>query len=208
MKKVRSSLGAWALSSLVLLASMTATVGCNGTSVAQNIVNWTPTIISTANTVGATVSILAPQDAAIIGIATAGFDAAATLLQKQAETYLANPGATALQQLQAQALTFQQNVNASLLQAAKIVNPESQQKVIVAIQSLATGLTAVLGLIATIKGSTITPAAVTQVKIAQVLPLMDRNRSIALVAAHYGEPRFMAAYQVDSTVQQLQALGL
>lgn len=199
-------MGAIALSTLLFVSTLLT--ACNGPSVAQNIVNWTPTIISTANTVAATVATLAPQDALIIGAAVTGFDAAAQLLSNQAQTYLNNPGATTLQQLQAQALAFQQNVNAALLTAARITNPASQQKIMLAIQALATGVTAVLGLIASIKGATVTPATATAVKLAQVMPLIDRKAAVAQIAAHYGEPITIAAVQYDGTVLRLQAAGL
>lgn len=194
------TLGAWALISLTLIA------GCSGKTVAQDIVNWTPTIIATANTVSQTVAALAPQDAVVIAAATAGFDAAAQLLSNQAQTYLNNPNATALQQLQAQVLSFQQNVNAALLQATKITNTESQQKVLAAIQALSVGVTAVLALIASIKGSTVSPA--TAVKTAQILPLINRGRAVAEIASHYGEPISVASIQYDRTIAQLQAAGL
>ena len=144
--------------------------------------NWTPTVISTANTVGATVSLLAPQDALIIAAAVTGFDAAAQLFANQAQTYLNNPGASArFQQLQAQVLAFQQNVNAVLsCRQRAIVDPKaSQQKIMLAIQALAsTALTAVLGLISTIKGNTVSPALLTAPggqQTSEVLPLMGSH---------------------------------
>lgn len=208
MKKFRNPLGATALISLVLLAGLPV-AGCSGTSIAQNIVNWTPVVESTASTVASVVSSLAPADAVIIGAALTGFNASAQLLSNQAKTYLANPNATALQQLQAQALAFQQNVNAALLTALKISNPGTQQVVITDLQALVTGLTAIVALIATIKGNTISPAAVAApVKVAQILPLIDRDRAIAQIADHYQEPRILASMQFDQAIGQLQAAGL
>jgi hypothetical protein len=206
MKTVR--IGALALISLVLVGTLPV-VGCNATTAAEDIVAWTPTVISTANTVGATVSLLAPQDAVIIAAAVAGFDAAAQLFSNQAQTYLKNPGASALQQLQAQVLAFQQNVNSALLQAAKIVDPASQQKIMVAIQGLATALTAVLGLISTIKGNTVSPAAITApaIKTSEVLPLMNRDLVLKEIAAHYGESTEQAAIQLDGMQARLAAVG-
>jgi len=64
---------------------------------AQDIVNWTPTIISAAQTIDATVATLDPANAAVILLAGTTFTAAATLVEAQAKTYLANPTATALQ---------------------------------------------------------------------------------------------------------------
>lgn len=206
MKQHYNPLGAWALVSLLLLATVT---GCSGASVAQDIVNWTPTIVSTATTVGSVVASLDPADAALIAVSVTGFNAAANLLSSQAQVYLNNPNATTLQQLQAQVLTFQQNVNTALLQAAKIVSPGSQQKVIAAIQSLATGLTAVLALIATIKGNTLSPASVTApVKLSQVAPLINHQQEVAMVAAHYNESSRDAEIDVRWAHARLAYIGL
>jgi hypothetical protein len=193
---LQSKLGAWALIALLCFA-VVPTVGCNGTTVAQDIVNWTPTIISAANTIDATVAVLDPANAALILMAGTTFTAAANLVDAQAKTYLANPTATALQQLQAQALAFQANVTTALLQAAKISNPASQQKITVAINAAVTGISAILALITTIKGATVTPASVTAAPaVAAAMRLVDRRQAVALVANHYGEPQFMAEYQI------------
>ena len=204
---LQSKLGAWALITLVLLASVPA-VGCSGTTVAQNIVNWTPVIVSTANTIDGVVATLDPANAALITAVGVSFTAAANLVQAQAKTYLANPSLTNLQQLQAQALAFQANVNTALLNAAKISNPGSQQKVLTCLSAGVTGITAILALIQTIKGNTVGPVTVVAPKISQVLPLMDEKQSIALVAQHYGEPQFVAAYQVHQAERSLMAAGL
>ena len=203
-------LGAWALVSLLLLGSM-ATAGCNAQSVAQDIVNWTPTVQSTATTVGTVVAGLDPADAILIGVTVTGFNGAAGLLAAQAQTYLNNPSLSALQELQAQALAFQQNVSAALLQAVKISNPLSQQRVLGALQGLTTALTAILALISTVKGNTVSPAAITAMpatKVSQILPLIDRGEAIKQLAAHYHEADYIASVQFDQSVANLQALGL
>jgi hypothetical protein len=196
-------LNAIGLSLLTLLASMTA---CNGSTVAQDIVTWTPTIISTANVVGSTVSVLAPQYALVIAPAVAGFDIAAQTLSNQAQAYLANPGQTTLQALQTQVTTFAASVNAAMLQAAKITDPASQQKILVAIQALSVGVNAVLALVASIKGNTAT-AAPAAVRIAQVEPLMNRDLTIRIVADHYGVSAERAAFQVDVNTALLERAG-
>lgn len=199
-------LGCIALIALLLTAG---TTGCNAKTVAQDIVNWTPTIESTATTVGSVVAGLAPQDALVIAAAVTGFNAAAQLLANQAQTYLNNPDATALQQLQAQALGFQQNVNNALLTALRITNAASQAKVIGAIQGLATALTAVLALISTIKGNTLSPAMLTRpVTTAEVLPLLNRDEMAAEVAAHYGISQREARARMAVATQRLAAAGI
>ena len=114
---------------------------------AQDIVNWTPALQSAVATVDSTAALLAPADAPVFAAATVGFDAASNLLVAQAKAYLANPTAGVLAQLQTQVVTFQQQVNAALLQAAKIVNPASQQHALAAIQAVATVVSAILALV-------------------------------------------------------------
>jgi hypothetical protein len=205
--KLQLKLGAWALIYLVLLATV-PTVGCSGTSVAQNIVNWTPALQSAVATVDSTASLLDPADALIFTAATIGFEAASNVSVAEAKAYLANPNADTLDKMQTAILTFQQQANAALLAAAKITNPLSQQKALNGINAVSTVVTAMLALVSSIKGSTITPASLTAPKISQVLPLIDEHQSIALVAQHYGEPQFMAAYQVHQAERSLMAAGL
>jgi len=75
-------LGAWAL--IALLLPLPFVSGCSETSVAQNIVNWTPALESAVATVDSTAALLAPADAPVFAAATAGFDAASNLLVAQA----------------------------------------------------------------------------------------------------------------------------
>jgi hypothetical protein len=191
-----------------LLVSAPFQVGCSAASVAQDIVNWTPTIVSTANVVSTTVAALDPSivDKAAIAAATATFDVAAQTLSNQAAAYLAHPSQTLIQAIQTQVSTFQQSVNAALLTAARITNPASQQQVLLAIQALAVGVNAVLALVASITHST-AAASASAVKIAAVAPLLDRNRTVRMVAAHYSEPQWVAALQVDRAEAQLVAAG-
>lgn len=204
---LQSKLGAWALIALLSLTSV-PTVGCNGASAAQKIVNWTPAIDSGLTTLGVVASSLAPQDAAIIQPTVAGLVAAQNLLKSQAQTYLDNPGASTLQQLQAQAVTFQANVNTALLAALKITNPGSQQQIITQLNVALTGVSAILALIMTIKGSTVTPSSVTAPKLAQVLPLIRVDESVALIAQHEGISTEQALVAFSNGIAQQQAAGL
>ena len=191
-----AQLGCWAL--IALLVTAPFTTGCSGTSVAQNIVNWTPTLQSVVATVDATASILDPASAPIFTAATSGFDAASNVLVTQAKAYLANPTATVLQQLQTQVVTFQQQVNAALLLASKITNPASQQKALADINAVATVVNALLALIASIsnKAAVAQMSAAVTVKLAQVEPYMDEGSAVRIVARQYGEPVTVAAMQV------------
>lgn len=203
-----STLRAIAIVALAI-AAMLPTQGCSGTSIAQDIVNWTPTVVSTANTLSSVVSSLAPADQAIIGLATAGFDAAANLLSQQAQTYLKNPSATALGQLQAQVTAFQQNVNAALLKTLQL-SQAAQARVLVLIQALATGLTAIIALVASISK----PAAKAQMQAAAVIktsriePLLLTPADIDLVAVHYQVSDLQALGIMQRTDQELALAGL
>ena len=191
-----TKLGAWALIALLLTAPFTS--GCSGQSVAQNIVNWTPTLQSAVATVNATAAVLDPASAPIFAAATVGFDAASNTLVAQAKAYLANPNAGVLAQLQTAVVTFQQQVNASLLQAARISNPASQQKALADINVVATAVNAILALVNTIssKAAVARMASQSTIKLASVRPLLDEGKAAVMVASHYGEPVESARVQL------------
>ena len=190
----QARLGAWMLIALLLLSTMT---GCSAASVAQDIVNWTPSLESAVATVDSTAALLAPADAPVFAAATTGFDVAANLLVTQAKAYLANPSASVLAQLQTQVVTFQQQVNSSLLAVARIVDPASQKHALSAIQAVATIVNAMLALVEQVssKAAVAHMAQAAQIKIAAVEPLLDRDRTVAMVAAHYDET--VAAARID-----------
>lgn len=191
-----AKLGAWAL--IALLLQLPFVSGCSGTSVAQNIVNWTPALQSAVATADSTAAMLAPADAPIFAAATAGFDAASNLLVTQAKAYLANPTATVLVQLQAAVVAFEQQVNAALLQAARITNPASQKSVLNAINAVATVVLAILALVQSVssKVAVARMAADSTIKLDSVKPYMDAEMAAAMVAGHYDEPVEIARQQV------------
>ena len=190
-----AKLGVWALIALLLLPSM---AGCSGASVAQEIVNWTPTLESAVATVDSTAALLDPSDAPVFAAATTGFDAASNLLVAQAKAYLANPSAGTLAQLQQQEVVFQQQVNAALLSAAKIVNPNSQQHALNAINAVGTAVLAILALVESVstKAQVARMAAQSTIKLATVRTYLDEGKAAATMAAHYGEPVEQARIQV------------
>jgi hypothetical protein len=191
-----TKLGAWAL--IALLLPLPFTAGCSGISVAQNIVNWTPTLQSAVATVNATAAVLDPAAEPIFTAATVGFDAASNTLVAQAKAYLANPNASMLAQLQTAVVTFQQQVHASLLQAAKITNPASQQKALADINVVATAVNAILALVNSIssKAAVARMASQSAIKLASVRPLLDESKAADLLASHYGEPVKAARIQL------------
>jgi hypothetical protein len=192
-------LGAWAL--IALLLPLPFISGCSGSNVAQDIVNWAPALQSAVATVDSTAALLAPSDAPIFSAATVGFDAASNLLVAQSKAYLADPSASALAQMQTQVVTLQQQVNAALLQAAKIVNPASQQHALAAIQAVATIVNTILSLVQSIssKAAVAQMVAASTIKLAAVAPYMNKCMAAAMVAQHYGESVSLAAAQVDQT---------
>lgn len=198
-----SKLGAWALCMVMLMGvTVTTATGCNGSDVAQQIVNFTPALQSAVATVGSTAALLAPADAPVFAAATAGIEGAITILDAQAKAYLANPKAGVLAQLQTAVVTAQQTINTALLNAAKITNPASQQHALAAINGVATIVTTILGLVESIssKSSVTTMAAASPVKVSQVRYLMDQQR-LEQMAEDYGTTS-------DAEFQTLAQAGL
>jgi hypothetical protein len=200
-------LGVWALISLLLPLPFIS--GCSGINMAQDIVNWTPTLESAVATVDTTAALLAPADAPIFAAATVGFDAACTVLVAQAKAYLANPNATVLAQLQAAVVILQQQVNASLLEAEKITNPNSQAHALNAINAVGTVVMAILSLAQTVssKAQVAQMAEKSTIKLAMVRPSLDENKAAKMVASHYGEPVEMARAQVEQAEKNATRAG-
>ena len=206
---LQSKLAAWAAIALLCLAVTPVMIGCTKATIAQDIVNWTPTIISTSTTVASVVASIDPGSGIIISAAVVGFDMLAKLVAAQAQNYLDNPSTSVLLTLQNQVLTFQQQINTSILQAAKITNMQSQQRVLAAIEGLSTAVTAVIALIATVKGNTLSTASLTApVKIAQVISPQQIDVSTQMVAEHYGITTGAAEASVRASIYALRRIGL
>ena len=200
-------LGAWML--IALLIPLPWMQGCTAAGVAENIVNWTPSLQSAVATVDSTAALLAPADAPIFTAATISFDAASNLLVAQAKAYLANPSGSALAKLQSQIVTLQQQVNTALLQAARIVDQKSQQHALAAIQGVGTIVIAILALVQSIssKAQVAQMAADSGVKLAAVELYLNEARAAEIVAAHYGEPVLVARVQVAQATQAEMSAG-
>ena len=202
----QARLGAWAL--IALLVPLPWMQGCTTATVAQDIVNWTPSLQSAVATVDSTASVLDPADAPIFAAATVGFNAASNLLVAQAKAYLDNPSANTLVLLQSQIVTLQQQVNIALLQAAHIVNANSQQHALAAIQAVGTIVSAILSLVQSIssKAQVAQMAAASGVKLAAIAPYLNRSQAARIVASHYGESLELAGVQVaQAEVAQINA---
>jgi hypothetical protein len=137
-----------------------------------------------------------------------GFDAASNLLVAQAKAYLANPSASVLAQLQNQIVTFQQQVNGALLQAARIADSASQAHALAAIQGVGTIVSALLALIQSVssKVAVAQMAAHSRLKLAQVRSYRTGGQAAEIVAGHYGEPVGLARIQV-AHVERNEALA-
>jgi hypothetical protein len=194
---------------VALLIELPFASGCTGASVAQNIVNWTPTLQSAVASVDATASVLDPAAAPIFAAATVGFDAASNVLVAQARAYLANPSATVLQQLQTAVVTFQQQVNASLLSAAHITNPASQQKAMADLNGVATIINTILSLVVSIssKAAVAQMAAESPVKLASVQAYIDQEQLRRVLEKRYGYSPVVAAQMASAGTAQLEGAG-
>lgn len=190
LNKVRT-LGAVLLCALTLLGTLPVT-GCTQQqrlSVAQEIVNWTPVFISTADTVNASIMTLDPSTIAVLGPLTAAINAFGPEFQKAAQAYLANPNQTTLQALQQLIVQIQQDTNAALLAAARILDPVSQATALKNVNLVATIANTLLALVQQIstKAQVAAMSAAVRVPLAQVRPYMDEaalSRASAEVARH------------------------
>jgi hypothetical protein len=203
----KDRLGAWMLIALLVHGLLLA--GCSGVSVAQDIVNWTPPLQTAVAAVDSTAALLAPVDAPAFTLATAGFDAASNLLVNQAKAYLADPGAGTLAVLQTQIVTLEQQVNAALLAAGRIVNPASQQHALATIDAVGTIVSAILALVQSVssKAAVAKMAAQAAIKLSAVAPYLDPAGAAGLVAGHYGEPAALARMQVAMAGERETAAG-
>lgn len=203
----QAKLGAWAL--IALLLPLPFVGGCSQATVAQNIVNWTPALQSAVASVDSTGALLSPNDAPAFAAATAGFDTASNLMVVQAKAYLANPTASILAQMQNQIVVLQQQVNGAMLQAARIMNPASQQHALAAIQAVGAVVGAILVLVQSVssKNAVEQMAAQSTIKIADVRPYLNEARVAEIVALHYGEPVSVARMQVAQVEQREMLAG-
>jgi hypothetical protein len=181
-------LGAYALSLLTLAATLPVVAGCNqqkATQVAQTIVNWQPAVDSAVQTTLGILETLTPDPAvaAIEKLVANGGQAFGVAIRNAAQAYIANPSSSTLTSLQTIIASFQQSVSQSLLQAVKIVDPVSQQKVLNGVNGIATIATTLLALVQSISSSAQLKAMSTiaapgfdaPVKYNQVAALMDLN---------------------------------
>ena len=183
-----SPLGAVMLCAVLVVGTLPM-AGCSGATVAQDIVNWTPALQSAAGTIASIDPVLLPEATAFVALSSA--------VDAEAKAYLANPGASLLAQLQTAIVTAQQQANASLLTAAKIVDQTTQKHVLAAIQTYATIVNTLLSLIGSIssKAAVAQMAQASTIKLAAVEPYLDRPRAVSMISEHYRESLNIASAQ-------------
>lgn len=184
-------LAVWALISLALLGTLPV-AGCNVSTVAQDIVSWTPVLQGAVAVVDTTASVLVPEAAPIFALATGAFDTLSNQAVTQAKAYLANPSTSLLVNLETQFATFQQTANSALLQVAGIKDPTSQAKATADINAVLTCVNAMLALILSAKGAqpvaALKLASANFIQLKDVAGRIDWDQAAVTVANHYKEP--------------------
>jgi hypothetical protein len=111
--------------------------------------------------------------------------------------------------MQNQVVVLQQQVNAALLQTARIMDPASQQHALATIQAVGTVVSAILVLVQSVssKAQVAQMASEANIKLAAVRPYLNSAEAAVLVAGHYGEPVAMARMQVAQVEQNEMRAG-
>jgi hypothetical protein len=180
LKGVQTHLGssiALALICAVTLTGCTPAQQQTTLQIVTEINTHIPEVVAGAQTVAATISALVPADAAVIGVADTAFTTGADLLQALTASYLKNPTASVLAQIQAAITTLEGQINTATLNATGIKNVALQNTVLAALKGLLTVVTVVFGLLA----PTLTTAQLVQLRekntihLAKLRPYMDQR---------------------------------
>lgn len=137
----------------VMLCVMIMTTGCTPAQkqttmqIAVSVNAHLPSVVAAADTVAAVVASLDPASALIIQPADVAFDTLAKTVQALLTSYIANPTASVLQQIQTAINTLESTVNTAVLAAAGIKNSSSQALALAALKGLLTVVTIVFALI-------------------------------------------------------------
>lgn len=107
-----------------------------------------PELVAAADTAAATIAALDPAEAALIGISDTAFDTAAKTVQALTASYIANPNASTLAQIQASITTLEGQINSATLNAVGIKDVAKQQMVLAALKGLLTIVTVVFARVA------------------------------------------------------------
>lgn len=170
-------MGIAAMGTLLFVAPFTT--GCTQAqkiSVAQEIVNLTPAFTSAVDLALSTVALLDPPAQLIIAPTLILVNATGPQISKAAQDYLNNPNETNIQALQGIIVQIQQSVNTMVLQAAHIVNPQSQAIAVRDVNQIAALTNLILGLVQSIStpAQKAVMAADVKISMAQVRPYLDQ----------------------------------
>lgn len=170
-------MGIAAMGTLLFIAPFTT--GCTQAqkiSVAQQIVNLTPAFTSAVDLALSTIALLDPPAQLIIAPTMILVNATGPQISKAAQDYLNNPTETNIQVLQGIIVQIQQSVNTMVLQAAHIVNPQSQAIAVRDVNQIAALTNLILGLVQSIStpAQKAVMAADVKISMAQVRPYLDQ----------------------------------
>jgi len=160
-----------------------------------------PEVTSAADTVAALVAGLAPGDAALIAIGDTAFDAAAKTLQALTTSYLANPSASTLTQIQTAINTLESNINTATLNAVGIKDKATEELAIAALKGLLTVVTVLFALISPTES------------VAQLERLRETDTiHLARVRKYMDQPELQqaassAGVDLDATFNRAEAFG-
>jgi hypothetical protein len=197
--------GQSAIASIALCAVM---IGCTAQQkqttlqIVTEINTHIPEVVAAADTVAATVSALVPADAVIIGVSDVAFDTAAKTIQALTASYIANPTASVLAQIQTAITTLEGQINTATLNVVGIKNTATQSAVLAALKGLLTVVTVVFALIS----PTLTTAQLVDLRdsntihLARVRPYMDERELQQQAKAMHVD--------LDKTFAQAEAFGL
>lgn len=202
----KACLAAWLCVAILLVTGCTPAQKQTTLQIVTEINVRTPEVVAAADTVAAVVSGFLPTDAVLIGIASVAFDASAKTLQALCASYIANPNASVLAQIQAAVTTLESQINQSTLTAVGIKSSATQQAVLAALKGLLTVVTVVFALIT----PTLSTAQLEQLKdsntihLAKVRPYMDEN----VLEASTGMKGIHARMAVNQAFESAEASGL
>jgi poly-gamma-glutamate capsule biosynthesis protein CapA/YwtB (metallophosphatase superfamily) len=192
---------------IVLCCAMVALTGCTPAQKQTTLQVITavnarlPEVTAAADTVAATIAALAPADAALIAVCDTGFDTVAKTLQALTASYIANPSASTLAQIQAAINTLESTLNTATLNVVGIKDAASQKLALAALKGLLTVVTVVFAMIAPTESVAQLEALreTNTIHLARLRPYLD-ERELQQAAAESG-------VDLDKTFRQAEAFG-
>lgn len=214
VKGVRGSIAGCVAVPVLAALLITTTVGCTPQQkqttlqVVTAINAKMPTVIAAADTVAATVAVILPADGVIIGITDVAFDTAAKSIQALTASYIANPNASTLTQIQTAINTLESQVNTATLSVVGIKNQANQTLAVAALKGLLTTLSVVFGMVMPTESATMldTLRSTDTIHLARMRPYMDEP-TLRAVAVDQGVPKLFAGIAVNQAFSAATAAG-